>query len=348
MDNFEVGLNRKRNNIDSEDAKENILSFYNKYDKFCVAANTRYKAYQSQKNRFISDPKRVSKETFMNYIDSQIVLTLTANPIENAIFLHSLYDFVGRRSECFMVDKRCYQVVKTHEITIIHLHTEKTGDEATRRAINEATEIFAPDFIFLLGICYGIDRDNHSIGNVFISEKVKGYRINFRDREDSDVTIFEAEEEFDEYPEEDLRKALCSFFGYYDIVYNIESELEEIHVPIAHGGILSSNSLISSKNVKEAVMNALGTSRPRPLGGEMEACGIFKSNYFEKKYFRRWMIIKGICDWGEKKNSLDKDYTRNEEIKDSIQAFAMGNVCQVFLKIIEKRILIWEDNHEEG
>ena len=96
---------------------------------------------------------------------------------------------------------------------------------------------------------------------------------------------------------------------------------------------------MSRKKVKDAVMSALGVRRKKPLGGEMEACGVFKSNYFDDNNFDNWLVVKSICDWGEKKNLLSKDKDENEKIKDSIQAYAMMNTWAVFKTMLDSDLL---------
>ena len=59
-----------------------------------------------------------------------------------------------------------------------------------------------------------------------------------------------------------------------------------------------------------------------------------KSYYVQEDGFKQWMIVKSICDWGEKKNALSPDKDTNSRIKDSIQAFAMTNTCGAFEEII--------------
>ena len=71
------------------------------------------------------------------------------------------------------------------------------------------------------------------------------------------------------------------------------------------------------------------------LGGEMEGAGILKSYIVENEGFDKWIIIKSICDWGEKKNALSDDPVESERIKDSLQAFAMANSCGVFDELLD-------------
>ena len=100
------------------------------------------------------------------------------------------------------------------------------------------------------------------------------------------------------------------------------------------GRFLSSNSLVSSRKVKQAVMKQYASRKPKPLGGEMEGAGLLNSNMVEEDGFSNWLIIKSVCDWGEKKNMLDKDDAqKSDEIKDSLQAFAMSNTCGAFENI---------------
>jgi len=114
--------------------------------------------------------------------------------------------------------------------------------------------------------------------------------------------------------------------------------------PVKHmyGKIVSANSLMSCKIVKDAIIGKLKKNvrgEKQLIGGEMEACGIFKSNYKtdDNSEFDRWIIIKSICDWGESKNSLVEDKNENSHIKDSLQAYAMMNSCKLFIFLTKNK-----------
>ncbi len=336
-DRYKSGLESEKEKKLSNAAHENVMKFYEINKKHCDDAYSYYKDYELNKGKYVEKPCNLKLKEFRELVGEKSILVLTANNIEEAIFLISLYDMLKQPIQSYSVKKYVYQVIKVGEYTIIHNHTERTGDEFTRRSINAATRLFQPSYIILLGICYGIDFKKHDLGDVFISETVHGFRVNFRDSdlEEEEQTFYEAETEFLELPDTDMISLIKSHFNYYQPTNDILG----VRMNIIIGKMLSSNSLMSSKAVKTAVMSYLGQARPKPIGGEMEACGIFKSNYFEELKFKKWLVIKSVCDWGEKKNALSLDIEENDRIKDSIQAYAMTNACVVFKEILNGELL---------
>lgn len=338
---YAAGLAMRRKRDVGEEARINVIDFFNNHEKFCVAAYSYYLEYKSNVNRFVEIPRNSSKSEIYNRVNN-VILLITANHIERGIFLRRLSDFYGDKLPTYSIGAYSYQIINKDNYTIVHLHTGRTGDEFTRRAINAAHKVFKKKIkcIILLGICYGIDFSEQCLGEVVISNAVSGYRINFRD-EENDLK-FEPELEFEEKPSKDWITKIESIISYFHFSHDIFSKPdgEEIISFNAYTGkILSSNSLLSSRDVKEAVVNYVGHVKPKAYGGEMEACGIFKTNIFETSQgFKNWIIIKAICDWGESKNALDSDKARGKMIKDSVQAFAMTNACVTFFKLLEQGI----------
>lgn len=320
-----------------------VLEFFNKNKEQCETAFNNYKAVSDSPRKFIDPQETLNTQGFTDTIEGKpIVLVLTANDIENKILIWNLRKASGNNIKSYLVDD-CDDCININfcslgKYNVIHHHVDKTGDEATRSAINELTQYFSPNFIVLLGICYGLDMNKQEIGDVNISEQVIGVRINFRDMPNSDEIIFEPEVEFEEKPNDHLTSTITRKLN------NSEIKESENATPIKHmyGRIVSANSLMSCKIVKDSIIGKLQQEirgRSKLIGGEMEACGIFKSNYRpnNRSKFDRWLVIKSICDWGESKNSLVEDKKENTYIKDSLQAYAMMNSCALFSFLIKNQ-----------
>ena len=319
------------------DAAENIKAFLSDNKPFCDRALVYYNAYKTNVNKYVSRPHRVSADSFKNYLKPTNILVLTANPIEKGVFLHWMSDKMNAPLETLQINYHYYNIGYIDENLIVHANTGKTGEEYTRRALNNVRKIFTPDYMFMLGICYGLaDMRKYPIGSVFASDDITAFRINFRDKADSDDITFEAEEESfkNKSPDEDLVEAVKGCWTSMQ-TKSIFSDSNSIHIVRTEvGKFLSSNSLMDSRKVKAAVLEQCGASKPKPLGGEMEGAGILKSYFVEEDGFNKWMVIKSICDWGEKKNSIHSNPAESERIKDSLQAFAMSNTCGAFENIL--------------
>ena len=325
----------RQDEIESQNALENMKRFYKDNEPLCARAYEYYKAIQGNINVYVSEPLSSTPEDLEKVLGEKTILVLTVNEVEKSIFLHWLFDTTGAPCKSMIIAGICYNIASIENKTIVHVNVGRTGDEDTRRAINDASRIFTPSYLIMLGVCYGLYIKRHHIGSVFVSDNVTAFRINFRDRFDSEETMYEIEDEQSEHPIRKLTNTIRHTLNFKQIHSILSTEEEIAIVDTEVGKLLSINSLVSSRKVKQAVINLYSNRKPKPLGGEMEAAGILKSNLVEDG-FQNWFVIKSVCDWGEKKNALDEDEKKNDEIKDSLQAYAMANTCGVFYDILKR------------
>jgi nucleoside phosphorylase len=267
---------------------------------------------------------------------NNIILVLTVNDVESDVFLRYMSDrYKVKNVKRYIMGELTFAIICIGNYTIIHSKLHDKGDEQTRRAVNAFGKIFDLYYVVLLGVCYGVDC-KMELATVVVADHVIGYRVDFRD--DNDDLSFDIYEEFDEKPQSKLISRIQGYYNFCQINNLLCTDIEDNYsISIKTGKILSANSLISSKRVKDAIVDSFGNAKPHPLGGEMEACGIFKSNFYEVK--KNWFMIKSFCDWGERKNSFGNSEMEIERNKDSIQALAMVNSCTVFTNIIENNLL---------
>lgn len=323
----------------SQKIQREVVDFYNKNILAMTFAYGKYNNYLNERNNYVSDDiLDISNSDFSNELYDTKILVLTSNKIEEAILLVELSLMNQHTVPCYRMNNKVFHFINYNGISIIHKHTEGTGDEHTRRTINLSTKIFNPTYIILLGVCYGVDSKKNKLGDVILSNEICGYRVNFRDSQTEEIVI-EPETEFLKKPSSEMIDKLSGILSYSTIKNSTYPESIDTNRLISPslGKILSANSLMSSKLVKEAIISKLGNARPRAICGEMEACGIFKSNYYEENCFDKWIVIKSICDWGEGKNLLSINEDENEKIKDSLQAFAMINSWEVFRFFLDKK-----------
>ena len=83
------------------------------------------------------------------------------------------------------------------------------------------------------------------------------------------------------------------------IYYLSNSEQSTVYI----GAILTGSRLINNYKYRNQLLNDF--SDQKPIGGEMEAQGIYSMCRIHGVI--EWIIIKGICDWGYNKNNPNKD-----------------------------------------
>lgn len=332
---YQAELEKQKEIKTHASAADNVKSFYTNNEEYIESCYEYFLQYDSNKTDYVNDVQYDDGDAFQTKLRGKIVLVLTANKYEEGILIHGLVDEAKQKLDFFIINGHGYHVCNINNYTIVHVHAERTGDEYTRRALNFATNIFTPNIIILLGICYGMDDSKNQLGDVFISNRLKTYRINFRDSEKDDNTDYEAEEEFNQSPNSGLMNIIRTVLSYrqmYSILKKTDGSI--FSIKWENGIILSSNCLMSSKQVKQKVIQAFGYVKPKPLGGEMEGGGLLKSKIIEEQGFDKWFIMKSICDWGEKKNLLHDDPKISEQMKNKLQAMAMIHTWSVFKEML--------------
>lgn len=333
---YKKELQAKRENDRADNALKNIQAFLADNQAICDRAYDYYIEAEEHYTEYLSTPIALTPDIFREKLPEKTILVVTVNRIETCVFTRWLYEQNGaRKLDCFSIDK--LMVLTTYSFSddtmIIHIAAKEIGENDTRRRLNKIRTILTPTYIFMLGVCYGLDM-KYSLGSVFISKEVYTYRLNFRDSLESDETDFEVVREQTGIPDKDLisqiEDLIAIGIGSRSIVNDDDHPTV---VTVQSGSFLSSNSLISSRKVKQKVVSK-HCNVNRPLGGEMEAAGILNSYIVEGENYRNWVIIKSVCDWGEKKNALDPDENRNKMLKNSLQAFAMTNTCGTFQSIL--------------
>lgn len=337
---LKAALDNVKSRKSENSASENVKQFYHNHEPYINSCYNYYLQYERHKADYV-ESVQYEIEEFKKELKGKIILVLTANSIEEGVLLHSLVKVGKQKLGFYFINDHAYHICHFKDNTIVHVHTDKTGENFTRRTINAAENIFKPDTIVLLGICYGFDFDKYELGNVLISSGLKTYRLNFRDSNEDEETVFDAQEEEYKTPNQHLFSMIKQIIRYRQIYSFIpENNGTLVSIRCEEGIVLSSNSLMSSKRVKEAVINAFGSAKPKPIGGEMEGGGLLTTKIVEEQRFERWLIVKGICDWGEKKNLLDKDPKISMHMKDSIQAMAMVHASSVFFEMLMQECFI--------
>lgn len=332
---------KEKSRVESKNARENILQFWRDNKDICDEAYNYYAEYENNKAKYVKEPIRLEKEKFQKHLKSRKILILTANSIERGVFIRWLSEKNGSPLETYMVGVYSYNIynvicedaAEIKEISIIHVSPGKTGEGEARRVINSTCKLFHPDYIIALGICYGFNKDRHAIGYVFLSERVTVFRVNYRDSEDN--LGLEVETLIEKQPAHNLVQSIKGRLMYTMVQNFLSDKMRPIYSLTEFGRFLSIDSLISNTKVKQALYEQHSKTRPEPICGEMEGPGILQSDIVQEDNFSNWIIVKSMCDWGEMKNDLDPDKRISNQIKDSLQAFAMTNTCSVFEKILD-------------
>lgn len=144
------------------------------------------------------------------------------------------------------------------------------------------------------GICFGKDMQKQKIGDILISEFIVEYD-NSKIKNGHDI------------PRGSIVRSGLTLFNRFKNCFGWEYSLEDGSKPrIINGRLLSGSKLVDDKEFKRHLFELF----PEAIGGEMEGSGVYAASFHES--FNEWILVKGICDWAENKESEDKE--KNQRI----------------------------------
>jgi nucleoside phosphorylase len=185
------------------------------------------------------------------------------------------------------------------------------GAGGSQFTADDAIADLAPTWVVMLGIAFGVDAAEQSIGDVLVADEVILYdhqRVGTRDGE-PEVEYRDAPGRPDAALVKRLRDGARDFAG------------AEIWV----GKLLSGSDLVDNEEHRdELVRNA---AKGKAIGGEMELAGIFAAS---ERRRGRWAAAKGICDFADGRKGVDKA---------ARQALAARNAARFVRHVIDQGLL---------
>lgn len=132
--------------------------------------------------------RNISSSDLDDMLEDCAVLILTANEVEQNIVTAKLYNEVNasiknerKLSEIYETDDGCvYQFASIRNINIVHMHPNSTASftsEGSANAVSNALERFRPRLVVSLGVAFGIDPTNQSLGDVLLSSAIIPYDV---------------------------------------------------------------------------------------------------------------------------------------------------------------------------
>jgi nucleoside phosphorylase len=157
------------------------------------------------------------------------------------------------------------------------------GPSGATLVSGDAIRALKPDYVISLGICFGLDSDKQKIGDVLVAEHILDYE-----------TIRDGAQEMRERGQRvPAGRALLS------AVWAVQSSAQRDY-NVRIGLMISGQKLVDNPET----VAALRARFPDALGGEMEGNGISSAALAGQV---EWLMIKGICDWGQGKGDSDQE-----------------------------------------
>jgi nucleoside phosphorylase len=154
------------------------------------------------------------------------------------------------------------------------------GDSGSELVVSDAIRVLNPDFVIASGICFGLNENEHALGDVLVSTHVADYEM-IRESEDAVV---------ERGPKIPSGTKLLSASR----ILRGKNGQEDHAVRI--GLLLSGLKLVDSKTKAKELLDRF----PDALGGDMEASGLMAAA--SRNGGVEWIVVKAICDWAHDKD----------------------------------------------
>ena len=236
-----------------------------------------------------------------------LFLFVTANEHERTAFETK---FV-RHEEKYVFGKTYYiGSFGNYPVAYIHMEEQGVTNPASTPLVSQLINELRPEGVVMVGIAFGSNENKQKIGDVLVSDKILPYDS----QKILETDTGEDRTEYKEIPKEVGFRLLNAFREHREWKYYLPNALRsDVYI----GSILTGSRLINNYKYREQLLNDF--SDEKPIGGEMEAQGIYSAARIYG--IDEWIIIKGICDWGYKKNNP------NKEIDQEIAARAAVDYC---------------------
>lgn len=229
-------------------------------------------------------------------------LFITANENEREAFEEKFI----RQEEKYVLGKTYYVGrFGNYDAAYIHMHEQGVSSPAATSLVGNLIGTLSPVAVVMVGIAFGADEKEEKIGDVLVSDKILPY---------DSQKILEEKTIYKEIPKEVGFQLLNAFREHGEWVYNLPNKKKSVvHI----GSVLTGSRLINNYEYREKLLDDF--AEYKPVGGEMEAQGIYAMCRLQG--IGEWIIVKGICDWGYKKNNP------NKEADQKIAAHAAVDYC---------------------
>ncbi|SPF47272.1 conserved hypothetical protein [Candidatus Desulfosporosinus infrequens] len=220
--------------------------------------------------------------------NKNVVLFVTANEHEREAFEKKFI----RQKEQYILGKTYYLGMFGHyPAAYMHMDEQGVTNPAAAPLVSQLVNQLHPVAIVMVGIAFGVDESKQKIGDVLISDKILPY---------DSQKLLENKTEYMETPKEVGFQLLNAFREHREWLYHLPNSEQSIAYV---GAMLTGSRLINNYEYRNQLL--FDFADQKPIGGEMEAQGIYSMCRIHG--VAEWIIVKGICDWGYKKNTPNKE-----------------------------------------
>jgi nucleoside phosphorylase len=188
-------------------------------------------------------------------------------------------------------------VIGDVEVLLAQCGPGVTSPVSAAYSVPELIEEWHPQYVILLGICFGLREDEQRLGDVIVGRRLQV--INLR------------------VGEGETRDRGDAITAGHRLVERFAVAIPPAGVRVWQGTLLSWDVLVDN----ELLRAGLRARYPDALGGEMEGAAVYAGSV---RAGIEWIVVKGICDWAHAKS-------------DAAHGLAAANAAALVLDLIDAR-----------
>ena len=244
-----------------------------------------------------------------------VVVLMTFNPHETAAVIAGFHPQGTPPTETR--NGMTYNRLGIHGGMQIIQRVSRQGEGEAQNAARDAIEAWAPKAIIGVGIAFGVNQAKQAIGDVLVSEAIRGYELG---RMNADGTF---DLRADKPP---ASQVLLNRFNHLHQTCQADPNACLNWPAVRFGTLLSGNKLVDNLDYRASLLKL----EKEAIGGEMEAVGI---QLAAGRFNLDWIIVKAICDWGDghkgtKNKERDQKFAAQMAALVVRSALALGNLYE--------------------
>jgi nucleoside phosphorylase len=220
------------------------------------------------------------------------VLLTTVTPVETEAVLELFPGY----EKVYIGKNNYYDLGQINDLQIVLVqrpYAGSSGSEGSYNSFKKAIEIYSPLCVIMVGIAFGIDSRKQNIGDILVSQYVRGYEPQRVSSEPNKKLVLE--------PCGERVMASTLLLGRFRAAQYSLSNIWPSKPPKVDFGLIFSGSRLVDQ---EDYRNELRSLAPDAIGGEMEGIGLYHVASDKKVH---WIVVKGVCDWADGNKYVEKD-----------------------------------------
>ena len=350
----------KRCRIEERNALKNMEIFWSVHGKDTVSKFSKLTKRWPKKEEGKREPKALLQER----LENSPILLITANQVEANMMVRRLsHEFRVNEHNSSEFSTITTEGCKFHfgfigNNRVVHVQPKDMSSftkYGSFSALESILKRYKPKLVISIGVAFGNDPTRQNLGDVLVSKQLLPYDSSNKYSENSiklKGPLYETNSqlicgwmdllEYKEFPKESIIGEECDDVTGSDLSDGHSERSNDLDTETFNwfcGTVLSGGSVVDEVEQKVKLIEA--TERrgiEDVVGGEMEGSGVYFACDKEKI---PCIVIKGICDWGIKKNSWDEvlkgeeNPPDNKTVKDCVQALAFTNAFSALRCLLE-------------